>query len=60
VEDLILTADVWLNEVDPNDTINLFKDDDLADFGIINFYDFAIFADYWLDSSYQQEEQVLP
>jgi hypothetical protein len=60
VEDLILTADVWLNEVDPNDEINMFKEDDWAGYGIINFYDFAIFADYWLDSSYQQEEQVLP
>jgi len=54
IEDLMLTADVWLNEVDPNDTINMFKEDDLAGYGIVNFYDFAIFADYWLDSSYQE------
>lgn len=60
IEDLRLTADAWLNEVDPNDAINMFKEDDLADYGVVNFYDFAVFADYWLDSIYQQEEQVLP
>lgn len=62
IEDLALASDVWLNEVDPNDRFNMFRDDDWAGYGIINFYDFAILADNWLDSSYieQQEEQVLP
>ncbi len=60
IEDLKLMADLWLNEVDPNDKINMFRDDDWAGYGIINFFDFAVFADNWLGSSYQQEEQVLP
>jgi hypothetical protein len=55
--DLQQTADVWLLEVDSGDKHNLFRDDDLADIGTINFFDFAILADNWLRSSYQQQQE---
>ena len=47
INDLKLAADVWLDEVDPFDRRNLFRGDDLAGYGTINFSDFAVFADGW-------------
>lgn len=47
VNDLKLAADVWLNEVNPDNRVNLFQGDDLAGYGTINFSDFAIYADGW-------------
>lgn len=47
INDLKLAADVWLDEVEPFDRCNLFRGDDLAGYGIINFSDFAVFADGW-------------
>ena len=46
MKDLKMFTDVWLDEVDPNDKYNLFQDK-LDPNGIINFLDFAIFADSW-------------
>ena len=50
--DLKMFTDVWLEEVDRNHEYNLFQ----YDKGIINFLDFAIFADDWLKTSYEQGE----
>jgi hypothetical protein len=56
--DLQQAADVWLFEVDSADEHNLFRADDLEGFGTINFFDFAVLAENWLRSSYQQQQQV--
>lgn len=56
--DLDLAADVWLFEVDSDDKHNLFRDDDLAGYGTINFFDLAILADNWLHSSYKEQQEV--
>ncbi len=58
VNDLEQASDVWLLEVDSNDEHNLFRDDDLAGFGTINFFDLAILADNWLGSSYKEQQEV--
>ena len=42
-----MAADVWLNEVNPDNRVNLFQGDDLAGYGTINFSDFAIYAEGW-------------
>ena len=55
VNDLDQAVDVWLLEVGSDDKHNLFRDDDLAGFGTINFFDLAILADNWLHSSYQEQ-----
>jgi hypothetical protein len=52
--DLKMLADVWLAEVQPNDERNLFGDDDLDPNGVINFFDFTVFAEDWLYSSYDE------
>ncbi len=56
VNDLKQAVDVWLLEVDSGDEHNLFRDDDLAGFGTINFFDLAILADNWLGSSFKEEQ----
>jgi hypothetical protein len=58
VNDLEQASNVWLLEVDSDDEYNLFRDDDLAGFGTINFFDLAILADNWLHSSYQEQQEV--
>jgi hypothetical protein len=58
VNDLELVTDLWLHEVDSYDKYNLFQDDDLAGYGTINFFDFAILADNWLLRSYQEQQEV--
>ena len=58
VDDLDQASDVWLLEVVSDDKYNLFRDDDLAGFGTINFYDLAILADNWLQTSYQEQQEV--
>jgi hypothetical protein len=55
MRDLKLVADVWLSELDPHDQYNLFKDDDAGTSGIVNFFDFAIFADTWTGGSSKQD-----
>lgn len=45
MSDLKLVADVWLNEIEPDGIYNLFRGDDLAGYGTINFSDFAIYAE---------------
>lgn len=54
--DLQQAADVWLFEVDSGDEHNLFRADDLTGYGTINFFDFAVLAENWLQSSYQQQQ----
>ena len=56
--DLQQVADVWLLEVESSDKYNLFRDDDLAGIGTINFYDLAILADNWLLTSYIEQQEV--
>jgi len=56
--DLQQVLDVWLLEVDSGDKYNLFPDDDLAGFGTINFFDLAILADNWLQSSFKEQQEV--
>jgi len=58
VNDLEQAADVWLLEVESDDKHNLFRDDDLAGFGTINFFDLAVLADNWLHSSYKEQQEV--
>jgi len=56
--DLQQVTDVWLLEVDSDDKHNLYRDDDLAGFGTINFFDLAILADNWLISSFQEQQEI--
>jgi hypothetical protein len=56
--DLQQVADVWLLEVESDDKHNLFRDDDLAGFGTINFFDLAILADNWLLRSSKEQQEV--
>ena len=56
--DLEQVTDVWLLEVDSDDKHNLYRDDDLAGFGTINFFDLAILADNWLISSFQEQQEI--
>ena len=56
--DLDQASDVWLLEVESDDKHNLFRDDDLAGYGTINFFDLAILADNWLHSSYKEQQEV--
>jgi len=58
VNDLDQAADVWLLEVDSDDKHNLFREDDLAGYGTINFFDLAILADNWLHSSHKEQQEV--
>lgn len=36
---------VWLDEVEPADEMNLYRGDDVGPYGVINFRDYAVFAD---------------
>ena len=45
--DLKSLAELWLDEVEPNDKCNLFDGDDSRGDGFISFLDFAFFADGW-------------
>jgi hypothetical protein len=56
--DLQQVADAWLLEVESTDKHNLFRDDDLAGIGTINFYDLAILADNWLLTSYMEQQEI--
>jgi len=56
--DLKQVTDVWLLEVESDDKHNLFRDDDLAGYGTINFFDLAILADNWLLRSFQEQQEV--
>ncbi len=47
MNDLEMLTEVWLNEVDPNAKYNLCRSDETGPYGIINFADFAIFAQGW-------------
>jgi len=44
-------SDIWLQPVGLEDENNLFHGDDVQPSGIINFLDFAVFAENWLQSS---------
>ncbi len=57
IDDLKLGAAVWLSEVPSYDRHNLFRDDDLAGHGTMNFPDLAIFAENWLHSSYKDDRE---
>lgn len=46
MNDLQMLAEVWLDAVDANDKCDLFQGD-VYPYGIINFPDFAVFADIW-------------
>jgi hypothetical protein len=58
VNDLQQVAGVWLLDVESTDKHNLFRDDDLAGIGTINFYDLAILADNWLLTSYMEQQEI--
>jgi hypothetical protein len=45
--DLEIIAQLWLEEVKPDEKCNLFHGDDFAGSGAIDFRDFAVFADRW-------------
>lgn len=45
----------WLGPVDLDYEYNLFGGDDVFPSGFINFFDFAVIADTWLDCSYVPE-----
>jgi hypothetical protein len=57
VKDLALAADEWLQEVDSGDVYNLYRDDDLAGYGTINYLDLAILFDNWLLSSFTEQQE---
>jgi len=57
ISDMKLMAELWLAELPVSDRFNLITDDDTDPNDIVNFFDFSIFADNWLFSSYLQEQQ---
>lgn len=57
VKDLALAADLWLLEVESGDIHNLYRDDDLAGYGTINYLDLAILFDNWLLSSFLEQQE---
>ncbi len=44
-EDLRMLTEVWLNWFDSRDKYNLYDSNDIGAYGIINFRDYAVFAD---------------
>ncbi len=48
------SARKWLAQVDLDDEHNLSRSDDVEPSSIVNFRDFAVFADNWLGSSYME------
>ena len=50
--DLRMLSDMWLKFVEAENKYNLYPDDDLDPLGVIDFRDFAVFANSWLRSSY--------
>ncbi len=59
IDDLKLGAAAWLDEVPSYDRHNLFRADDLAGSGTMNFFDLAVFADNWLRSSYKDDREAI-
>jgi len=59
IDDLKLGAAAWLNEVPSYERYNLFRADDLAGSGTMNFFDLAVFADNWLHSSYKDDREAV-
>ena len=57
IKDLELAAEVWLAVVPSDDPYNLFRDEELDPYGVVDFFDFSILADNWLLSSYLEEQQ---
>lgn len=49
--DLSMLADVWLEEVAIDSIYNLSSAGNDEETGIVNFSDFAVFAEHWLESS---------
>ncbi len=47
MNDMVVVAELWLEEVDPNAVSNLSGEGDLLGFGNINFMDFAFLAGDW-------------
>ena len=45
--DLKMFTELWLDEVDSNNEYNLFRGDDTTLYGVVNFLDFAVYADTW-------------
>ncbi len=48
MNDLVLLAGAWVEEVDPQAETNVFKGDDAPGYGTIDFFDFAVLADGWV------------
>ena len=57
IKDLELAAELWLAVVPSDDPYNLFRDEELDPYGVVDFFDFSILADNWLLSSYLEEQQ---
>ena len=47
LNDLKLLTLKWLDDVDPNDRYNLYGHEETEPYGIIDFLDFAVYADSW-------------
>jgi hypothetical protein len=56
IKDLQLAADKWLDVVSFDDPYNVYKDNELAPYGIVDFFDFSILAENWLLNSFPQEQ----
>lgn len=59
INDLKLGAAVWLSEMPSYDRRNLFRDDDLSGYGVMNFADLAVFAENWLRSSFKDDRDAV-
>lgn len=55
-EDMLLMAGIWLGDAGPESPYNLSDIDNELYGDIVNFYDFAVFADNWRGSSLVQTE----
>jgi len=57
MNDMVVVAELWLEEVDPNAVSNLSGEGDLLGFGNINFMDFAFLAGGW-DGGFTQVKSL--
>ena len=54
--DLLAFSEKWLQQVDLTDAHNLFKQDDVQPSAVVNFFDLAILADNWGQTSYMPQQ----
>ena len=58
--DLKQFVEQWLEQIELGDPYNFFMEDDVPSVGVVNFFDFSVMAESWMQSSMIPEEPVEP